>query len=35
MESSQQTAVETLLTVEDNLRICVYLHGVSGGAALE
>jgi ABC-2 type transport system ATP-binding protein len=25
----QQTAVETLLTVEDNLRIYAYLHGVS------
>ncbi len=24
----QQTAVETLLTVEDNLRIYAYLHGV-------
>lgn len=27
----QQTAVETLLTVEDNLRIYAYLHGVSRG----
>ncbi|HEU4503253.1 MAG TPA: ABC transporter ATP-binding protein [Nitrospira sp.] len=27
----QQTAVETLLTVEDNLRIYAYLHGVSAG----
>ena len=27
----QQTAVETLLTVEDNLRIYAYLHGVNPG----
>jgi ABC-2 type transport system ATP-binding protein len=27
----QQTAVETLLTVEDNLRIYAYLHGVTAG----
>ena len=27
----QQTAVETLLTVEDNLRIYAYLHGVGAG----
>jgi ABC-2 type transport system ATP-binding protein len=27
----QQTAVETLLTVEDNLRIYAYLHGVEPG----
>jgi ABC-type multidrug transport system ATPase subunit len=29
----QQTAVETLLTVEDNLRIYAYLHGMSTSAA--
>ena len=28
----QQTAVETLLTVEDNLRIYAYLHGISTSA---
>ena len=29
----QQTAVETLLTVEDNLRIYAYLHGIGTSAA--
>lgn len=29
----QQTAVETLLTVEDNLRIYAYLHGIDPGEA--
>jgi ABC-2 type transport system ATP-binding protein len=31
----QQTAVETLLTVEDNLRIYAYLHGASKGEVLK
>jgi ABC-type glutathione transport system ATPase component len=31
----QQTAVETLLTVEDNLRIYAYLHGIGTGEVLK